>query len=244
MLPISPVCTRFGTYTPRLTGGENLPLWSEVRPRIQTRATEARKFVGHFEYETDDLWVLPGLKAFDRLAPAGRAALSRLVLGSIDGWERRDRARRFGTGEPSTWRTTYFERSDGQPHRFPTPSPLALALETLPWLADGDHQAPPSDWWVLPPEWADGPARYRYAYLHPVPRAPLTSPGRGPSVRSARTSSYLTRPTLLQPRTRPGSSPPSPRRRPTRRPPPTTSGATRARGGRRCPTTPTLGPTT
>lgn len=167
-----------GRGVTNLSGGAGLPCWAEVRPTLRARAGESRKFEGYFDYETDNLWVLPGLDAFDRLSGEGRSALSRLILGSIDEWERRDRGRRSGSGEPSTWRTAYFGRSDGQPHRFDVPSPLALALQTLPWLVDGDRQAPPSDWWVLPPEWADGPARYRYAYLHPIPRAPQSPPGR------------------------------------------------------------------
>ena len=62
--------------------------------------------------------------------------------------------------------------------RFPVASPLAVALQTLSWVTDGDRQAPPSGWWVLPTDWADGLARRRYAYLHPVPRAPQSARGR------------------------------------------------------------------
>lgn len=162
----------------RLSGGNSLVSWTTVRETLRKSAQEAREFVGRFEYETDALWALPGLKAFEQLTPTAREALSRIIIGSVDGWERRARARRIGIREPSTWRNAHFGRSDNQPHRFSVPSPLALALQTLPWLTDGDRTAPPADWWVLPPEWAEGQARHRYAYLHPVPHAPKSEPGR------------------------------------------------------------------
>lgn len=160
-----------------VTGGASLAAWTTARPLVAAHAAGQRKYEGAFDYETDDLWVLPGLELIGDLPAEASGALSRVVLGSVAEWERRHVAKRTGTQEPSTWRTSVFSRSDDQPHRFPVPSPLALALQTLPWLKDGDRAAAPGDWWLLPTAWADGPSRHRYAYLHPAPDVPRTDRG-------------------------------------------------------------------
>ena len=129
-------------------------------------ATGLRPFYKRrFDYRTQRLLGIPGLDRFESLDSVTLQALTRAVLGSLDAWA--------GLGD---WAHARFRKIEGVTDSLESQSPLAFALERLPWLTvDGVDSFRPAERWFLAPTLKRSVHDYAHLRLLPEPIAKVLS---------------------------------------------------------------------
>ena len=111
-------------------------------------------YIGWHKYELTEIQLLPEIHHLGALEPTGRAALSRLLLASLEAW-------------PAGWESTQIKKLDGHRWSYQITSPLKHWLTTLDWLGDGDIFKPLNDRWLVPLS-IIGNQSGRFGHLNPL----------------------------------------------------------------------------
>ncbi|MBM7115739.1 DUF3883 domain-containing protein [Archangium primigenium] len=121
------------------------------------RQTITSTFWGNFTYEWEGQQRIAALDGFDALSPAGRAALTQVLLHSLSCW-------------PSGWSTTTLRKLGGRPDTISPLSFLGHALEELEWIwVDEEAKgARPRDRWFVQ-QAVDRRQARQFEHLRPAP---------------------------------------------------------------------------
>ncbi len=107
-----------------------------------------------FEYELTEIQLLPEIHYLESLSPKGRAALSHLLIASLEAW-------------PVGWESAKIRKLEGYYWSFSIQPPLKYWLATLDWLDDGSVSKPLNERWLVPIS-VIGNQLSRFDHLNPI----------------------------------------------------------------------------
>ena len=126
--------------------------WDAWRAVAREQASPA--YSSEFKYELCGIRFLPEIHHLETLSPAGRIALSNLLLASIDAW-------------PTEWESATVRKLDGYRWSRQITSPLKWWLATFDWFGDGDLFKPLKNRWLVPVSIV-GNQPERFRHLNPL----------------------------------------------------------------------------
>ena len=126
--------------------------WDDWREAVREEAKPS--FSSWFTYELSAIRLLPEIHYLETLSPAGRAALSHLLLASLDAW-------------PAGWESATVKKLRGYPWSRAITSPLKCWLANLDWFGDGGVFQPLKDRWLVPVS-VVGNQPERFQHLNPL----------------------------------------------------------------------------
>ncbi|MCY4004186.1 MAG: DUF3883 domain-containing protein [Rhodospirillales bacterium] len=126
--------------------------WDDWREAAREEAKPS--FSSWFEYELSGIRLLPEIHHLETLSPAGRAALSDLLLASLDAW-------------PAGWESATVRKLHGYRWSCAITSPLKCWLASLDWFGDGGIFQPLKNRWLVPVS-VIGNQPERFRHLNPL----------------------------------------------------------------------------
>ena len=126
--------------------------WDDWREAAREEAKPS--FSSWFEYELSGIRLLPEIHHLETLSPAGRTALSHLLLASLGAW-------------PAGWESATVRKLHGHRWSRAIISPLKCWLANLDWFGDGDVFQPLKNRWLVPVS-IIGNQPERFRHLNPL----------------------------------------------------------------------------
>ena len=137
---------------PHAPAGIPQQAWDDWREAAREEAKPS--FSSWFQYELSRIRLLPEIHHLETLSPAGRTALSHLLLASLDAW-------------PAGWESATVRKLHGYRWSRAITSPLKCWLANLDWFGDGDVFQPLKNRWLVPVS-IIGNQPERFRHLNPL----------------------------------------------------------------------------